>query len=240
MKTRFLTIILLFFVSACRSTDSVPFLKFEGIKGNIMSVKESHYEAESKFGDIFPGDLSYVIKKEYDSEGHNTLFAHYNEDGESVYEAKNIFSKGEWIETTTKSSYSNSKTKQTVIERKKNYTKIEVVEGKDTSIFEIKASGLISKTYNDKGIVICDISYNTIGQVLEQRNFDDDGNITFRIVNEFDNDGLPSKTISYYSTWDDVQTFTYKDFDKKGNWTTQIVYSDDEPVSLVKREIIYR
>lgn len=240
MKKLYIPLLLLLFVSCNSSSISVPQLKFGGLKGNVASIKYSRFEAEMKFGDIFPGDLDVVIRQDFDADGNLTFEGRYYDDGGMLYETRQTFEKGQWVSSVIKNSYGEP-TNQKVLERGKNYLKYESKTGEEISTFETKYDVLQSRTYSENGTLVADLTFNKNGQLLEQKNYDESGKIIFRIVQEYDDKNFLVKSTSYGESWDEHESYTYKEFDKKGNWITQIVYDEDGDAEyIVKREITYR
>ena len=99
--------------------------------------------------------------------------------------------------------------------------------------------------YDDKGNII---HYKDSKGEEYWRYYDDKGNeIHYKNSDgleywcEYDDKNNPIKTTEYRSYGDPlVHTFTYPEFDKKGNWITQYVWEDGEVINVVKREITYR
>ena len=241
MKKLYIPLLSLLLVACNNNKVSVPQLKFDGLKGNVASIKDSHFDAEMKFGDINPGDLDEVVKREFDSDGNLTFEGRYDDDGDMEYETRQTFEKGQWVSSVFKNRYGDLSNNQRALERKKNYVKYEVKVGDEVSVYETKYDGLQAKGYSEKGTLVAEMTFNKKGQLLEQKNYDDAGKMVYRVVQEFDDKGFLVKSTSYGESWEDSNTFSYKDFDKKGNWLTQIIYDEDgEPEYIVKREISYR
>ena len=247
MKKLYITLLSLLLVACNSNNVSVPQLKFDGLKGNIASIKDSHFDAEMKFGDINPGDLYKVEKQEYDSDGNLTFIGRYDDDGDMEYETRSSFEKGQWVSSVIKNRLVLNqrafweKKKNRALERKKNYLKYEEKVGEKVSVYETKYDGLQAKSYSEKGTLVAELTFNKNGQILELKSYADDGKMVYRVVQEFDDKGFLVKSTSYGESCEDSNTFSYKDFDKKGNWLTQIIYDEDgEPEYIVKREISYR
>ena len=241
MKKLYITLLSLLIIACNSNNMSVPQLKFGGLKGNIASIKDSRFDAEMKFGDINPGDLDEVVKQEYDSDGNLTFEGVYDDDGDMDYETRQTYEKGQWVSCVIKSRYGDYSNNQKVLERKKNYLKYEVKQGEEVKVYETKYDGLQAKGYSENGTLAVEMTFNKVGQLLEQKNYDEKGKMVYRIVQVFDDKGLLVKRTSYGESWEDSESYSYKDFDKKGNWLTQIIYGEDEePEYIVKREISYR
>ena len=237
-----ITILFSLLLTACVGSSnftSIPQLKFDGMKGNISMVKESKYDAKEKFGEIVPSDLDEVTVQEYNKDGRRVSFAVYDEDGKIIFKLEDEYEKGHIVSETTYQSYGDKKTVMKVVERKKNYVKwVEVGADKELvreQIFDgytckqVVAGETVSIAYFDKK-----------GRFVEEKSYHE-GDITFRILQEYDDKNNPIKTTEYRSYGDPVvQTFTYPEFDKKGNWITQFVWEDGEVINVVKREITYR
>lgn len=231
---------LLFLISCCGDGNSVPAIKFGGLNGNVSMTKDSQYEAVEKFGEPVPTNLFSVSITEYDNEGHQVKSCIYDKEGDYVFRTENVFEDGLVVSESQELYFNKGKDIRTVVERKKNYIKWQghTYDGSE-SILEYFYKGL-HLTIKDGDVVTVEMDYDKAGHVLEQKNYLD-GKVSFRILREFDNNGNMSKMIQYSGN-DEPQTtlYQYKDFDKKGNWTSQYIYEDGKLAGIIIREITYR
>lgn len=219
-------IFLIFLFVACNNNGvSVPELKFNGMKGNVARVKESKHEAKEKFGEVIPGNLIELQVHDFDEDGHWISTNTYDEDGdrewawEANYENGLLASVDSW---TPRFQFHST---QKVIERKKNYIKWD-----DHEEFY---DGLHKKEVFDN--FSCEFSYDKNGRVLSVLNIKENGDTTYRIIKKFDKNGVLVREENNGS----VRTYSYKEFDNKGNWVKAVCTEGDD-MFLLEREIQYR
>lgn len=235
MKKLYAVFLLLSFVSCSSNKLQYSPMNYEKFKGAV-SVEESCYLAEKKFGEIVPGKYISTTKTEFDPDG-NVLHRIFESSDEYYYTYKN----GMWSTISYKGCRTDANYVETVLERKKNYLKYEKLRGVDITIYEVFYDKLSEKGYSEGGVLEWENSYDKNGLLLEHRDYNEKGEISHRTVYEYDDKNLLVKYTSYWERFNYIETYSYNDFDKKGNWTTMIEYNEDEDAKrITKREIIYR
>ena len=229
------------FVSCNSNESSIPQVKFGGLNGNVLKLKETHYTVTQKFGEMLPDEITQISINEFDKDGNSVQLGFYKEDGSFYYKIKTEWKDGKAI---TETHYSDNNEEPTitlsVAERSKNYVKWTVNPGKeDESFREQFIDGLTVTSKNDKGEIETVLKYDKKGFVIEQKQIT--GSMAFRVVSELDDKGNPLKQIMYDEDGESsTRTYTYPDYDKKGNWITQVITEDGTVEEIVKREISYR
>lgn len=241
MKNRLLVSLFLAAVVACQgSATSIPKLKYDGLKGNVKSLKEKEFEATEKFGEVVLGELSEVNIAEYDKDGNTIRHGTYFGDGTCMDRFEAVYIKGEIVSRKHEGMLGSSEDK--VIERRKNYVKWKIdIGSKYEGSHEIIYDGLTEIVKNHNGDLIFRYFYDKHGFLLEKEDFYPGLDKSTRTEYEYDKNGL-LLTETHYTNAKKEETLTYKypSFDKKGNWTTQYVYMNGFIDKVVKREITYR
>lgn len=235
--------ILLFAITACNNNGtSIPQLKFDGMKGNVSMVKESEFGAIEKFGEIAP-DYLYLVKiYEYDRNGNQTKIAEYHDDGDWKYKYERTYEDGIVVSSVFYLNGSKSKKREDrVIAREKNHIKYLCDIGTDEEHTEDDFfDGLYVKNVDKDGNLKGEYFYDNKGRLVEHKNYHD-RKLNFRLLREFDKDNNVIKESVYYSCGEpDITTYSYPEYDKKGNWTTRYKWNDGEVEYITKREITYR
>lgn len=242
MKNKALLPLLLLALTSCGGNGvSIPQLKFGGLNGNVSMTKESKFDVVEKFGEVIPDDLNEVIITEYDKDGNQIKYGLYDEDGDFIIKLEDTYENNLLVSEVTYQKYGNKKINSRVVERKKNYIKWLNNEGMDDEYsVELIYDGLSYKGVDKDGKTTLEVQCDKKGRMIDQKSYSN-GEIVFRISREFDKDGNLIKTTQYQANGDpSVETFTYPEFDKKGNWITQYTLEDGEVVGITKREITYR
>ena len=242
MRAKHLFLFLLFAITACNNSGtSVPTLKFSGLRGNISIYKEYQYYAKEKFGEIVSDGLAQVMIREFDKDGRLLKHGVYDEDGDYIIKVEEIYENGLLSSEVLYQSNNKEKMVSRVAERRKDYIKWLVNEGTDDeTIAENFYDGLYYKALDNDGIISFEMFFDKAGRAIEQKNYSE-GKLVDHYLQEYDNNGDLIKTISHAD--DDspsVTTYTYPEYDKKGNWITQYTWEDGEVLFITKREISYR
>lgn len=247
MKSNALFAVSLLILAGCGNSSKnqlpLPLLRFGGMKGDVAKVKESTYDAVEKFGDIYPDELNQVFVTEYTSNGRPKSYAAYDYDGDWNYKYENSYEGDRCIKTVTHQRYGNTTTEMVFVEGRKNYEKwANTTDGK-TTYTEIFYEGLKQISKDEEGNTVFELEVDKEGRPIDQKNYNN-GEIVYRRRCQYDAKGLLSKTTEYFSATDgrpEIHTYSYPEFDKRGNWITQHVFTDDgEATYVIKREITYR
>lgn len=242
MRNRIILLFTLLGFVCCGNNDiPVPEIMFGGLNGNVSLTKDSDYNAVEKFGEPVPTDLHSVFVTEYDKDGHEIKFCQYDEDGDFILRIENVFEEGLVVSESHELSFCEGKYSRTVVERKKNYIKWQehTFDGSE-SFSECFYNGLHLTTKDDTGLVSQQTDYDKAGRELESRDYRD-GMLSARTLREYDNKGNMTKMVQYQGNDEPkTTTYQYKDYDKKGNWTTKYIYDNGKLEGIIKREITYR
>ena len=217
-------IFFIFLFVACNNNGvSVPELKFDGMKGNVARVKQSKHEAKEKFGEVIPSNLIELQVYDFDEDGHLVSENIYDEDGDRKWSYKEIYENG--VLVSTDFCFGQQHFVRKALERKKNYIKWD-----DHEEFY---DGLYRKdVFSD---YCSEVSFDKNGRVLSVLNIKENGDTTYRKINKFDKNGVLVREENNGS----VITYSYKEFDQKGNWVKAVCIEDDV-MFLLEREIQYR
>lgn len=230
------------FLVSCNNNDfALPQLKYGGLKGKVSKVRENHYTVREKFGEMTPGVITEITISEFDKDGRCLQFGSYKEDGGFYYKMKTEWKDGKIISETHYSNDNNEPiTDLRIVDVSKYHRKWIVNSGKeDESYIEQSLKGLTLTNKDEKDEIQAVITYDKKGNIIEQKEYI--GDPKFRTINEYDENGNIIKRTIYPETGDPtIRTYSYPDFDDKGNWTTQIMIEDGNAEEIVKREISYR
>lgn len=232
---------LLFALTACSNNGPVQLIKFSGMKGNVKMVKEFVYGATEKFGEVVPGELDDVYIYEYDKKGNQTVYSAYNDEGVCTYKMESIFDDRVLESQIIYVKATDSKTENRVIERGEDYCKWLCDIGTDEQYtMTVYYNGEFTKSVDADGNVLTDIAYDSKGRLIDQMLYSD-GELFYRLFQKFDKDNNVIKVTNFIPDGGEmVMTFSYPEYDKKGNWITQYTWIDGEVTNVTKREITYR
>jgi hypothetical protein len=217
--------------------------KFMGISGNPKSVKETKYEAIEKFGEVIEKDIEGVQYYEFDKDGYVQKTTIYDFDGDVVFTTTNKFEDGKCVENNSFQRYNSISTTNIL---KNRTSKNESWESK-TSDGRTTTSNI--ELGNQKTIsTIKDSDGNTISKI--EQHFDNNGNlvehkvygenqVAYWVKSTFDDDSKEITKTMLVDGNDEIYTYTYKEVDKRGNWTKRIEHLNGEFESITIREIMY-
>ena len=242
MKSKAIVACFLLLTGCSSDQFPLPVLRYGGMKGDVVKVKESYYDAVEKFGDIYPDELRHVFVSEYTSDGFLKSYAVYRANGDWDYKSENTFEDGRCVKTVGHDRY-NGTTENVFVEGRKNYEKwSSTKEEGEKTITEVFYEGLRQICKDEEGRLVYELGYDEDGHVIDQKNYNE-GEIVYRKLSEYDSRGLIIKTTEYFSASSDpeVSTYTYPEFDSHDNWITQYIYSSKGVVkTVVKLDITYR
>ncbi len=241
MKAKVVIPLFVCFAVACNNNEiSVPTLRFDGMRGNVSVEKVSQYDVTEEFGETVPDELEQVTIVNFDDDGNLLSSSVYDKDGDCIYRVADTYENGKIVSESYYQRYNDQKSESRVVLREKNHLRWVRKEGTDESYSDVYYDGLSCKFFDEDGTVLTELVFDKKGHILEQKAYSD-GEQYLHVVNEFNKKGSLSKTTQYYKSGDpDITTYTYTEFDRKGNWTTRLSWEDDEVVQIDKREITYR
>ena len=238
MKKILLLCAAVIFLTACGDSQGRNAV---GMKGRVESVKDSTFSA-AQSGAVAT-KLLHVTVHRFNPDGQEVKYERY-EDGELhiareyVYDGKMLICESSW------DNYGGRRI-DTLIE----------IQG-DTQIWESKVKGLgpywdettqyekdVSDTYSrttkpDYGTRIEEEWYDADGNVIESKMTINNKLIDW-VKSEFQDGNEIKKEYLKGIFEQSVMTFSYSDYDDKGNWTKEIYYFDGKPKTITKREIKY-
>jgi|SRR5690554_1556174 len=246
--TKLLTIIsILLLFSHC--TEIKNDLTRANLKGKVKSFEIKEYEVTEKFGEVIKGNPKYSTKKIYNEEGNVIEEANYNSNGDLYLRTIHKYNdsrKNESIE------YSNGNLDSKTIyvyDDKENVSEERLYSSDGNLIFKI------IYIYNDEGNVGEKREYDSIGEMysktvyeynkkgdhIETRSYFSDGDLHYRItIKARDDKGSVVEWSYYNSLKDEPNENSFKNkYDKKGNWTGGIGYTNGILTTLTEVEIEY-
>ncbi len=211
---------------SCKSHRNNNDLTRSNLKGQVKSVTESEYAANSKFGQAEKGDLTEKEDYKYNDDGNMDEYNYYYSNGQLEYKIiakfneKGDQTEGRMYNTDGKFVANCVRT----YDNNQNLLSYTIVKT-NADTFQ-----RISYKYNDKG------------KAIELNTYQSEGKLSSKDVRKFDEKGLISEEIEYAQNGDQTydHTFQYEDIDKKGNWLKKITLNKGEPVNIEEREIEYR
>lgn len=242
MKNLILFIFVALLLSACGELQSS---KYMGLNGHVESVKEFKYEVNENFGDIKTGSLIDCTIYTFNSDGDKTNESRYDDSGNLISGTEYIYENGV---NTKKNTHERN------IADNYNEEVQYLVETKgDTAIWEVKSVwGKTKKKIFGNKKYSCLVTEGPRTNSKTERWFDKDGN-EIELKNTYNGDHIWSWTKSQYKDGDLIQeeylypevmrglvvTYSYTDYDNKGNWIKRIVKYCEMPSFIEEREIKY-
>ena len=253
MKKLTALIITLAFLSSYAANPPKNHLVREGLKGNIKSIKETHYSPAKVLGITMKKKLDYMssfsvynekgdlIEYTYRKNQEPDIFMYIFDDEKSQYQVKSLGATGGFKSNNTYTYDANG-----------NITKLEVFD------WEGNLQVTVAYTYDERGYMTEYMWYNTEesprgthtyiyddkGNVIEHRDYDSSGNImktdTYTYIES--NNVISEKQWYINGVFKEKYVYTYDD---KGNHIKEKIYCRNDKtgkyklVEIVKREIAY-
>lgn len=241
MKTKVLLplfLLTMFSFIACNNSP-IPRVKFDGMEGNVSKVKESTYKASEKFGEAVMGDLEGVTIIEYNDKGQKLVETVYNRYGDIFFNKESVYVNNQ-LESIITYDKDGGRSVTKFVDRKRNYVKIIYSEGTDQEFYsEQFYDGLYCKIIDDQGELVEEVYYDSKGSGIEDKIYQN-GEMIYHILREYDNKHNLSKITKNYRGESEVTSYTYQEFDQKGNWVMAYERTNGKITNLLKREITYR
>ena len=234
-KLLFLSIAFGTFISC---TQGVPSLKFDGMFGNVQSVRESKYEAVEKFGEAIPDELEEVLILEFDKKGHLLKNFVYDDEGDLIYGWEQVYDGDVVIQSKNYNWREKEPVVTELISHDKGcytyrFTSKDTTYSYSQNLFEDK---LYRKITDTKGTSVSEIWFNKKGQFVEQKEIRN-GELVFWIIRKYNEQGMLTEE-ELRGDYPNRRTIKYTEFDTKGNWITAIMF-DDGDAYVLKRDIKY-
>lgn len=236
-----------------------------GIKGKVKSIIVKSFEAEEKFGNAIKTTMKDFYQQIFNENGFITEMHIFNAEGVKVatsfykydekghiYERIYVFeiesNNGGKIKRSTKSIYNSNE--QGLIIEENLYSSENLFDSKVTYIYDENNLKIGQNTYNVNGDLIGKeaYKYNKERQVIEAEKYSIENNIEQISTTEYwyNDKGYRSRmrfvSIDEYAHIDFMSSFEYE-YDYKGNWVTEIIYSEEaserKPFRITEREIKY-
>lgn len=253
MKKMSFLIVLIFAFLSCTSKHPInETIKYNGLKGKVESYKLITYEAEEKFGEAIIGDISSMIKYEFNDDGYLIGQTEYDDDGDVEYALTQEYEGNKLISVTSISHrYFGADTTIEKIEKGKGYQKqinmkdegdfVIIQEDENDSYHNImrdQDNNLIVEFFYDKNLhLIKDKQYyhNDLHRITTYE-YDEKGWMTKLEQTAYRDDGEKDYLITH--------TYKYLEFDSNGNWIKRLdtsVFDNYSPdIEIQVQEIKYK
>ena len=225
----------------------IPFVKCEGLKGNVAEITISTFGANMRRGELRTDEYPYmVIKKEYNKNGQLVEFSHKGFDEQELTSCTTtnyIYKGGRLASRLEVSEFGDTKiaSESKVIEDGPQKTVYEETSNGETYKNEDVYDGLTIKRFAN-GIIFQERAYNANGVEIGYKMYNN-GEFFTSISFELNEKGEPIIETSIYKNEEPtVRFYEYTSYDEKGNWLTRVEYDDMKypPHSVEVREIKYR
>jgi len=222
MKNFCFTFCLLFLLASCSSTTEKNSLAFNNLIGPVKSVTKKAYNAEEKFGEVVKKDavigyfstgVSYenpIIYMEFDDNGYVVSRKEYEQEGVLFRSIECVWENNRLVE---QSFYSND-----------SLTCKIVMEKGDNNLNK----GFVNYDGNGHKNSYGEFVVDKDGNEIENKSYDSDGKMTYRIVSDWKN-GLLQKQMNYseYSCTCTENTYKGKQL------VSSIMYDSDQGDTIV-------
>ena len=247
-KFNYLFPVLAILVSCSGSTtSSAPEQKFDGMSGNIQSVKEYYYDI--RYDDVLDTyertNLLRIREEEYDNDGHHLTTTTYNAKGALMETISREYEEDTVISTITTDAKGNVTKKEIraepidkdfvweITENGKTRRVVRSFSKKDGILmsFTTKYEPIESRVYDKQNRLLA--IYKMRGEEITAETkyqYDEKGNVVKITIK---NSGLDSINNAFYS-------FKYSEYDNLGNWTENLNSINNVPQFILRREITYR
>lgn len=243
-------------LSSCGSNVTVPqhgdipFLPYEGLKGNVQEVTETMYAARMKRGELVVDETPLtIVRRRFNKIGqleetHTQSFFGSSTEPSMESKTTNTYKNGHLVEQVinSKSELGSDKITYSVVLDTKERVVYEDVHNKDSEAYSEVYEGLnetiyagdkkmLEKLHNDKGYITeirLFINNAPCDTTRFELNEDGDPIVEYRISGG--QEGAPQ-----------IKKYEYSDYDTKGNWCSRM---EIDAVNLffycTKREFKYR
>jgi len=214
-------------ISSCSAKESSEMINGEEIFGNVEVVTTHHYELTDSFGSEEAGEKLSKKVYEYDENVKLTQRRDYNENDELTGSIKYYYDEDDNFLTKAEILSPDG-----IVENELIYTTNEY--GRILEMDYLNSDGTLSfkevHQYNNSGNRYETSTYMSSGRLLDIENF------------KYNNDGIliENKRYDRDESLRGHITFKIDEYDSMGNWTIRKIYSSEEPIEMVKREIVYR
>lgn len=224
----------------------IPFVKFDGLSGNVAEITTSTFGANMRRGELRTDENPYMVyKKVYNKNGLLVEFSHKGFDEQELtssttttyfYKGGSLVSRREVSQFGEKKISSEAK----VIEDSQSKTVFEETCNGETQKGEDIYDGLTIKRFTN-GVLFQERTYNATGIEIGYKMYNN-GEFFTSISFELNEKGEPITETSIYKDEEPtVRFYEYTSYDEQGNWLTRIEYDDMKyPHSIEVREIKYR
>ena len=226
----------------------IPFVKFEGLKGNVLEVSTSTYGARMRRGELVTDENPYLTaKRVYNKkgqivEGINKGFDDDPELRHSEY-SKFEYKRGKLASINNENEFGSKKYSilSKIIEDGKDETIYEETSQDETIKRKDVYNGLKISMYRDDGPLFQERTYNKTGLLIGLYHYRN-GEFFSSLTYELNENGEPiSETSVYKDDEPRICYYEYTSYDEKGNWLTRVEYDEMKyPNSVEVREIKYR
>ena len=210
------------FLTSCGG--SINDLDRSGIKGNVKSIQEEQFEARHRDGQWAAGDQLRVGTRvvNYDEQGLYVNLVSLGLGGDTTAVAYCKRENGEMVEEIFEARY-NQTTTRTLLDR---------VSPKQLN-YELWQNDVLqyegANYFDSKGRLIRQVQVINEEEVVMYHSFEK--NLLVKSIQE----NLDGERLA-------TRIYEYTEFDDQGNWTTQLLYLDEEkikPDRVIKRTITY-
>lgn len=239
-----ITLVVAFIALVVACSKEKKSTKYMGLNGKIETIKDTIYEADEKFGEAIPGDISSVEINTFDNDGNLVKYASYDADGSIKICLEYVYINGEFTQSTYRNYYNNEKVIHKLIEIINDKAKYETTRGETTTISETitrKSKNKVNHTtsYKDEAAQEDEIWTDNNGNIVERKITKGD-EIKFWSKSKFNDKNNEIEQINLSNGNKEITTFHYDEYDEKDNWTKKVVFIDGEAESIITREIKYK
>ena len=235
MKHIFFAGIIYVGMMSCQGDNVFPkYVPFDGMNGKIEMITEKDYTTRDRFGVYEKEDLVAENKKIYDKYGHVLVDEYYDGSGELVAAVTKYYDGKEFLGELPPDKHNVLDGEVMIIERGKDFARFE-------NGYTVKWKGLTQWSYNENGIKVSEFLFNKDFYTIEWKAFDEEGKITYRETNEYDDNNMLIRKVQYRTDGKLSVKYEYKEFDDMKNWTLRYAIDEDSgEVILSEREYCYK
>lgn len=248
MKYFFAVFILGIIIAGCSGSHKSQ--KYLGLKGKVISVKDSHHHAKEKAGETVPGYLQYILVHSFDNEGNSIGTNFYYENSDCISEEEQKYENGEWIGASFKNNESGEHRVQKRVSLVEADDIIQTVWDEQDMVNNTNRTIVlnIDKDYGHSCWFVKDENDN---EVLKQDTWFDSrmnkieiklsiaGQLSSHIKSTFNEQNEETDRFENFSGRENNFKYVYRKYDETGNWTEKLTLVDEKVEAITLREILY-
>lgn len=248
MQTKFITVILAFFISIQVFGQKTDLQKLN-LNGAVKSIRETSYPAREVKGEVQMGDMEYYYINSFDKRGNKTEDIQFKPDGSQM--KKYVYQYDTTGKRTVRLQYDSASNLVRKITYTYNaegyctednsYNPENRLEKKYTYTYDRKGNCLEDKSFNPENVLLKKVTYlyDSDGKLIGQNWYNGKGDLEKECTYHYDFQGnVIDEEVNLTVGGNPVYNYHYV-YDKNGNWVKKVTMKDQRPVVILERIVKY-